>query len=195
MDQEIRQPGGIRAIGRDDSEEDDDENNLAVGPFQQSIGNIAKIQKVIKKKAVSASPQTPITPAIKQSPNTPESRKMPKFSFKTESKRKRLLPKTPKKKESPSSAYNIPRKSLEELVTELPFIDEGGTTPWKTPADIARENTRKLRRQTRQSRAEERKQIGLQNTATKRALKKLAQAPGGKPFGTSTKRKLDRQDW
>ena len=29
----IRQPGGIRPIGRDDSEEGDDENNLAVGPL------------------------------------------------------------------------------------------------------------------------------------------------------------------
>ena len=84
---------------------------------------------------------------------------------------------------------------MEEFVTELPFTDEEGTTSWKPPAEIARENNRKLRRQTRQSRAEERKEIGLQNTATKRALKKLAQAPGWKPFGTPTKRKLDSQDW
>ena len=133
----IRQHGGTRAIGRDDdSKEDDDENSLAVGPLQQFMGNIAKIQKGIKRKAVAASSQTPITPAIKQSPKTPESRKIPKFSFKTGSKGKRLLPKTPKKKKSPSSAYKTPQKS-----TELPFTDEGGATPWKTPAEIARENT------------------------------------------------------
>ena len=48
----IRQPGGTHAIGRDDdSEEDDDEHNLAVGPFQQFTGKIAKIQKGIKRKA------------------------------------------------------------------------------------------------------------------------------------------------
>ena len=48
----IRQPGGTHAIGRDDdSEEDDDEHNLAVGPFQQFMGKIAKIQKGIKRKA------------------------------------------------------------------------------------------------------------------------------------------------
>ena len=143
-------------------------------------------------------PETPVTPGIKQSPKIPESRKTPKFSFKTGSKGKRLLPKipkskTPKRKKSASSTYKTSEK--EELATELPFTDEGGTTHWKTPADIARQNTRKLRRQTRQSRAEERKEIGLQNTATKRALKKLAQAPGWKPFGTPTKRKLDGLDW
>ena len=125
----IRQPGGIRAIGRDDPEEDNYENNLAVGPLQQFMGNTRKIQKSIKRKAVSASPQTPITPAIKQSPKSSESRKIPKFSFKTGSKGKRLLPNTPTKKKSPSSAYKTPQKSLEELTTELPFTDEGGTTP------------------------------------------------------------------
>ena len=69
----IRQPGGIRSIGRDDSEEDDDENNLAVGTMQQFMGNIRKIQKSIKR--TPNVPQTPVTPAIKQSPKTPESRK------------------------------------------------------------------------------------------------------------------------
>ena len=97
----IRQPGGTHAIGRDDdSEEDDDEHNLAIAPFQQFMGNIAKIQKGIKRKAVAATAQTPITPTLKQSPKTPESRKIPNFSFKTGSKGKRLLPKTPKKKKS-----------------------------------------------------------------------------------------------
>ena len=72
----IRQPGGLRSLGRDDSEEDDDENNLAVGPMQQFMGNIRKIQKSIKRKATTPNvPQTPVTPAIKQSPKTPESRK------------------------------------------------------------------------------------------------------------------------
>ena len=92
----IRQPGGTRAIGRDDSEEADDERNLAVGPMQQFMSNIAKIQKGIKRKAVAATLQTPITPTLKQSPNIPPSGKKPKFSFKTGSKGKRLLPKTPK---------------------------------------------------------------------------------------------------
>ena len=76
----IRQPGGTHAIGRDDdSEEDDDEHNLAVGPFQQFMGNIAKIQKGIKRKAVAATPQTPITPTLKQSLRLRKAEKYPSF--------------------------------------------------------------------------------------------------------------------
>ena len=48
----IRQPGGTRTIGNEDfEEEDDDENNLAVGPMQQFLANIAKIQKGRKRPA------------------------------------------------------------------------------------------------------------------------------------------------
>ena len=73
----IRQPGGVRAIGRDDDDTyDDDANNLAVGPGQQFMSNVAKIQKGIKRKATTPNvPKTAVTPAIKQSPKTPESRK------------------------------------------------------------------------------------------------------------------------
>ena len=115
----IRQPGGIRTIGRDDDDtDDDDDNNLALGPMQQFMSNIAKIQKGIKRKATTPNvPQTAVTPAIKQSPRTPESRKKPKLSFKTGSKGKRLLPKTPKRKKSSSSTFKTPEKSLEELAT------------------------------------------------------------------------------
>ena len=77
---EISQPGGTRAVGRDDTD-DEDGYNLAVGPMQQLMGNIARIQKGIKRKAVSNVPQTPITPAIKQSAVTSTSGKKPKYSF------------------------------------------------------------------------------------------------------------------
>ena len=83
----IRQPGGTRTVGCDNTD-DEDEYNLAVGPLQQFMGNIAKIQKGIKRKAVSNVPQTPVTPAIKQSLVTPASGKKPKYSFKTGSKGK-----------------------------------------------------------------------------------------------------------
>ena len=107
----IRQPRGIRSIGRDDDDTDDnDVNNLAVGPVQQFMSNIAKIEKGIKRKAVSASPQTPITPAINSRPRL-ESIKNLKCSFKTGLKGKRLLPKTPKRKKCASSAYKTPQKS------------------------------------------------------------------------------------
>ena len=66
----IRQPGGICSIGGNDSEEDNDENNLVVGPMQQFMGDIRKIQKSIKRQATTPNiPQTRVTPAIKQSPN------------------------------------------------------------------------------------------------------------------------------
>ena len=62
------------------------------------MGHIANIQKGIKRNAaVSKIPQTPITPATKQSPWTPVSSKKLKYSFKTGYKGKGLLPKTPQK--------------------------------------------------------------------------------------------------
>jgi len=193
----IRQPGGTRTIGREDDGDsaDEDEGNLAVGPMQQLMGNIAKIQKGIKRRAPSqAVPQTPVS--FKQSPQTPSVSK--KLSFKTGSKGKRLLPKTPKKKLS-ASAFKTPEKSSEDLATELPFSDQVGQSPWKSPGELARDSIRAIRRRTRKAQSEERKQEGLKQTvlkkATEKALKKLAPAPGWKPFGTPAKRKLDGKDW
>ena len=43
---QIRQPGGTHAIGRDDdSEEDNDEHNLAVGPFSTIHGKYCENSK------------------------------------------------------------------------------------------------------------------------------------------------------
>ena len=92
----VRQPGGTRTMRHDDTD-DEDEYNLAVGPMQQLMGNIARIQKGIKRKSVSNVPQAPVTPTIKQLPVRPTSGKKPKYSFKTGLKGKPLLPKTPQK--------------------------------------------------------------------------------------------------
>ena len=101
----IRQPGGTRGISRDE-DDSDDEGNLAVGPLQQFMGNISKISKAIKRKPEPVTPQSVLqTPVVKQSPSTS---KKPKLTFKTGSKAKRLLPKTPKK--TPSSGYKTPKK-------------------------------------------------------------------------------------
>ena len=100
----IRQPGGTQGISRD--EDDSDDENLAVGPLQHFMGNISKISKAIKRKAEPVTPQSVLqTPVVKQSPSTS---KKPKLTFKTESKAKRLLPKTPKK--TPSSGYKTPKR-------------------------------------------------------------------------------------
>ena len=81
------------------------------------------------------------------------------------------------------------------VARELPFSEQVGQSPWKSPSELARESIRAIRRRTRKSESEERKKEGLLKTAQKRALKKLAPAPGWKPFGTPTKRKLDGKDW
>ena len=70
------------------------------------MGNISKINKAIKRKAEPVTPQSVLqTPVVKQSPSTS---KKPKLTFKTGSKAKRLLPKTPKK--TSSSGYKTPKK-------------------------------------------------------------------------------------
>ena len=163
----IRQPGGTRGISRDEDDSDEgEEKNLAVGPFHQFMGNISKISKAIKRKAEPVTPQLQ-TPVIKQSPSTSEK---PKLSFKTGSKAKRLLPKTPKKtflsgyktpkkQKTPSPATSVfstededvpaqPywEKSSEELATELPFSDVVGESPWKSPRERASKSIQAIRR-------------------------------------------------
>ena len=153
----IRQPG------------DEEEANLAVGPLQQFMGNISKISKAIKRKAEPVSPHSVLqTPIVKQTPSTS---KKPKLTFKTESKAKRLLPKTPKKKKTPSPPFSVSSTAEEE---------EGfaAKSPWKK----ARESI-------------EKKFNEAAKRAQERALKRLAPAPGWQPFGTLAKRRLDGKDW
>ena len=176
----IRQPGGTRGIGQDVSDSDDEEGNLAVGPLQQFMGNISKISKAIKRKAEPVTPHSVSqTPVVKQTPSTS---KKPKLTFKTESKAKRLLPKTPKK--TPSSGFKTPKKkkapSPPSSVFSTAEEEEGfaAKSPWK-----------KARKSI------EKKFNEASKRATERALKKLATAAGWKPFGTPAKRRLDGKDW
>ena len=116
----IRQPGGTRAITRDDDDTDDDEDNLAVAPIHRLMGNISKIRRGIKREAEPVTPQLQ-TPAIKQSTS---SGKKPKFSFKPGSKAKKWsLKKTPKKLKKhllPTPVFLVqPRKALQ--VTRIPW--------------------------------------------------------------------------
>lgn len=138
---------------------------------------------------------------LKKSPKTPARGEKPKFSFKTRSKGKRLLSKTPRKtssfQKSSSSAFKTPEKSSEELATELLFSGTVDESPWKSPSELARESIRKIRRKARLSQGQEKKE-GLKKAplkgATKGILKKLQPAPGWKPFGTPAKWKLDGHD-
>ena len=174
----IRQPGGTRGISLDE-DSDEDEGNLAVGPLQQFMGNISKIRKAIKRKTEPVTPQSALqTQVVKQSPSTG---KKPKLTFKTGSKARRLLPKTPKKK-TPSSAYKNPKKEKSPSPPSSVFSTLDEDIPAKSPFDRARENIEKKFKESAKR-------------AKERALKKLAPAPGWKVFGTPTKRRLDGKDW
>ena len=170
----IRQPGGTQGISRDEDDSDEDEGNLAVGPLQQFMGNISKISKAIKRKAEPVTPQSELqTPVVKQTPSTS---KKPKFTFKTGSKAKRLLPKTPKK--TPSSGYKTPKKKKTPSPPSSVFSTADEDVPAKSPWKKAQESI-------------EKKFNEGAKRAQERALKKLAPAPGWKPFGTLAKRRLD----
>ena len=172
----IRQPGGTQGISRD--EDDSDDENLAVGPLQHFMGNISKISKAIKRKAEPVTPQSALqTPVVKQSPSTS---KKPKLTFKTGSKAKRLLPKTPKK--TPSTGYKTPKKKKTPSPPSGVFSTADEDVPAKSPFQRAQESIEKKFNEASQR-------------AQERALKKLAPAPGWKPFGTPAKRRLDGKDW
>ena len=175
----IRQPGGTQGISRD--EDDSDDENLAVGPLQHFMGNISKISKAIKRKAEPVTPQSVLqTPVVKQSPSTS---KKPKLTFKTGSKAKRLLPKTPKK--TPSSGYKTPKKkktpSPPTSVFSTAEEEEEGFAA-ESPLEKTKESIKK-------------KFNKAAKRAQERALKKLTPAAGWKPFGTPAKRRLDGKDW
>ena len=172
----IRQPGGTQGISRD--EDDSDDENLAVGPLQHFMGNISKISKAIKRKAEPVTPQSALqTPVVKQSPSTS---KKPKLTFKTGSKAKRLLPKTPKK--TPSTGYKTPKKKKTPSPLSGVFSTADEDVPAKSPFQRAQESI-------------EKKFNEASKRAQERALKKLAPAAGWKPFGTPAKRRLDGKDW
>ena len=177
----IGQPGGTRGIGQDVSDSDDEEGNIAVGPLQQFMGNISKISKAVKRKAEPVTPQSVLqTPVVKQSPSTS---KKPKLTFKTGSKAKRLLPKTPKK--TPSSGYKTPKKkktpSPPTSVFSTAEEEEEGFAA-ESPLEKTKESIKK-------------KFNKAAKRAQERALKKLTPAAGWKPFGTPAKRRLDGKDW
>ena len=69
----LRQPGGTREIT---TEDDTDDENLAVAPFHRCMGNIAQLRKGMK--GMKTEPVTPAiqTPVIKKSQSTGKKRKV-----------------------------------------------------------------------------------------------------------------------
>ena len=141
------------------------------------MGNISKISKAIKRKAEPVTPQSVLqTPVVKQTPSTS---KKPKFTFKTGSKAKRLLPKTPKK--TPSSGYKTPNKKKTSSPPSSVFSTADEDVPAKSPWKKAQESI-------------EKKFNEAAKRAQERLLKRLAPAPDWKPFATPAKRRLDGKD-
>ena len=183
----IRQPGGTQGISRD--EDDSDDENLAEEPLQHFMGNISKISKAIKRKAEPVTPQSALqTPVVKQSPST--SRK-PKLTFKTGSKAKRLLPKTPKK--TPSSGYKTPKQKKTPSPPSPPSPPSSVSSTAEEEGAAAKPPFQRTRESIEKNFAEASKRAA--ERAKERALNKLAPAEGWKPFGTPAKRRLHGKDW
>ena len=137
------------------------------------------------------------------------SKKTPLSGYKTSKKAK---PPSPASSVFDTADEDIPITTPLELAAALPFAEQVGDSPWISPTEKAGESIKSIKRALRKLTSEQRKDKGLQQSATKpppsasmltraqrraqrRALKKLEPAPGWKPFGTPTQRKLDGQDW
>ena len=79
------------------------------------MGNIAKIQKGTKRKAVAATPQIPITPTLKQSPRLRKADKYPSFPLKLGRKERVCYPRHLKRK----SLLRLPTRPLKRQLKNL----------------------------------------------------------------------------
>ena len=168
----IRQPGETNLSGRPyDEEVDDEEGNLAVGPTQKFMGNIAKLTKRINRPATT-----------------------PKTSISTPSKVK--TPKTQSIKKAASSGSYKPKKSSKKLLGLSPEIYESTTefesapeSPIPSTSSAAQAAHALIEKAVEQS-------IGFaKNKAQELALKKLAPQPGWKHFKSPVKKKLHGYAW
>ena len=171
--QKIRQPG---QAGHPGSPED--ESNLAVGPTQQFMGNIAKLKNKLDRPAATP----PITPA-KQSvrkktvKSEPIKKATPKFTPQTP---KKVSPEEQKLKAtfSPKEQIYSSEGDFESATDELPT----SATP-KTGKQLAHSFIKSART----------KAIAVaKNRAKEMALKRLERQPGWKHFGSPPlKRRLE----
>ena len=175
--QKIRQPG---QAGHPGSPEDD--SNLAVGPTQQFMGNIAKLKHKLERPAATP----PITPAkqsvkkktVKSEPIkkvTPKQKVSPKFTP------KKVSPPAPKLKTpfSPKEQIYSSEGDFESATDELP---SSSATP-KTGKQLAHSFIKSARTKAIEA---------AKNRAKEMALKRLERQPGWKHFGSPPlKRRLE----
>ena len=190
----IRQPGGTRAITRDE-EDTDEEDNLAVAPIHRLMGDISKIRQGIKRQTPAVKPQPLQTPVIKKQ----STGKKPKVSGKTSSKAKKIKF-SPKTHHFTSPTSSVFVSADEGAVGYSPALgsDEVFTSGKSaSPVSPVEGSLKKLQASgkfTGKTKSPlEKSPIKKQKTPL--ALKKLKPAKGWKPYGTPVKRKLHGKDW
>ena len=165
----IRQPGESSEPGLP-YDEDDEEGNLAVGPTQKFMGNIAKLTKRISRPA-----KTPKTPSSAPKVKTPKTKS---------------IKKTPSSYK-PASSGSKPKFStlspdIYESTTEFESAPETLTPSTSSATQAAHALVEKAATQS----------IAFaKNKAQEWALKKLAPQPGWKHFKSPVKKKLHGYAW
>ena len=201
--QKIRQPG---QPGHPGSPEEGDESNLAVGPTQQFMGNIAKLKKRINRPAgtppIGHSKQSGTSKLKKKKIKSEPTKKVTKFTPKSKKHTKEDwwagLPDVSltgkQSTASPEEAYASlgasysPKK--EQIYESDPDFESATDEPPSTPLtgkQIAHSLIKSARTKAVQA---------AKSRARELALKRLQRQPGWKHFGAPPlRRKLHGTDW
>ena len=174
--QKIRQPG---QPGHPGSPED--ENNLAVGPTQKFIGNIAKLKQRINRPSATPPAVKPFTPLF-TSKSEPFSSKSapPSTAFKVKPVKSKVIT-SGKKSSSGKKAEDIYESASEFASAAEDFPETPKTGKQLAHAFIESAKTKAI--QAAKSKAKE------------YTLKRLKTQPGGHHFAPPLKRKLHGKDW
>ena len=165
----IRQPGESNLSGLPYEEDvDDEEGNLAVGPTQKFMGNIAKLTKRINRPAIT--PKTPISAPKVKTPKTKSIKKASSGSYKPKSSKKTL-----------GLSPEIYESTTEfESAAESPIPSTSSATQ-AAQALVEKAATQSI--------------AFAKNKAQEWALKKLAPQPGWKHFKSPVKKRLHGYAW
>ena len=193
----IRQPGGTRAITRDE-EDTDEEDNLAVAPIHRLMGDISKIRQGIKRQ-VPPVKQPLQTPVIKKQ----STGKKPKVSGKTSSKAKKIKysPKTHHFTSPPSSVFVSADEGAVGYSPALGADEVFTSGKSASPLSPVEGSLKKLQAsgkftgKKKSPQASASPTLPVEKKKTPLALKRLKPATGWKPYGTPVKRKLLGKDW
>ena len=177
--QKIRQPGQPGHPGSPD-----EEANLAIGPTQKFMGNIAQLKQRINRPAATPPAVTPPIFTPKSQPPSTSQSAPPSIGFKTKPlKYKTSTKSTSGKKASLGKKADDIYESTSEFASAAEDVPE---TP-KTGKQLAHAFI---------ASAKEKAIKAAKSKAKEYALKKLKTQPGWQPFGAKPlKRKLHGKDW